>query len=161
MATTTLETPVMNGRSDAKGRQAVASFETYDEAQQAVDHLSDAKFPVEDVEIIGYDLRLVEQVTGRMTNGRATLYGMGIGAMWGLLFGLLVGLFTTGATWAGLTLGGLVIGGITGALFGFLTQWSTDGRRDFDSTSGMVAGHYDVVVAAQQVDRARGLLGQS
>jgi hypothetical protein len=151
----------LDGKAPVKGRQAAGSYQTYDQAQEAVDHLSDAKFPVEDVAIVGYDVRLVEQVTERMTNGKATLYGAGIGSMWGLLFGLLVGLFTTEAVWAGLVLGGLVIGAVFGALFGFFAHSVTDGRRDFESSWGLVAGRYDVIVAAEQLERARTLLSKN
>jgi Heat induced stress protein YflT domain len=144
--------------SAVRDGQSVASFATYPEAQGAVDRLSDAEFPVENVDIVGSDLRLVEHVTGRLTSGRAAMYGAGIGAWWGLLFGLLVGLFTTGPEWVGLVLGGLLIGAVFGALFGFFAQWATQGQRDFASTSGLVAGRYDVVVANEHAERARQLL---
>jgi hypothetical protein len=140
--------------------RSVASYTSYDQAQRAVDHLSDNGFPVENADIIGSDLRLVEHVTGRLTTGRATLAGAGSGAWLGVLFGLLVGLFTTGPTWLGLLLGGLVIGAVWGALFGFFAQWATGGRRDFSSERGLVAGRYDVVVADAQADRAQSLLAQ-
>jgi Heat induced stress protein YflT domain len=144
--------------SEPRNARSVASFDSYREAQQAVDRLSDAGFPVENVDIIGSDLRLVEHVTGRLTTGRAAMYGAGIGAWWGLLFGLLVGLFTTGPEWVGLVLGGLLIGAIFGASLGFFAHWATQGQRDFSSTSGLVAGRYDVMVANEQADRAQQLL---
>jgi hypothetical protein len=144
--------------SAVRDGQTVASFATYPEAQGAVDRLSDAGFPVESVDIVGSDLRLVEHVTGRLTAGRAAMYGAGIGAWWGLFFGLLVGLFTTGPEWVGLVLGGLAIGAIFGASLGFFTQWATQGRRDFSSTSGLVAGRYDVLVENEHAERGRQLL---
>ena len=52
------------------GGVQVGSFDSYEQAQAAVDHLSDQKFPVENVTIIGSDLRQVERVTGRLTWGR-------------------------------------------------------------------------------------------
>ena len=140
--------------------RSVGSYATYDDAQRAVDHLSDRGFPVENADIIGSDLRLVEHVTGRLTTGRAALAGAGTGAWLGVFFGLLVGLFTTGPAWLGLLLGGLVIGAVWGALFGFFAQWATGGRRDFSSERGLVAGHYDVVVADAHAQRARELLAQ-
>ena len=140
--------------------QSVASYATYDEAQRAVDRLSDSGFPVEKADIIGSDLRLVEHVTGRLTTGRAALAGAGSGAWFGVFLGLLVGLFTTGPAWLGLLLGGLLIGAAWGAAFGFFAQWATGGRRDFSSERGLVAGRYEVVVADDQADRARGLLAQ-
>lgn len=45
----------------------VARFEDYETAQHAVDYLSDDGFPVEKLDIVGSDLRLIERVTGRMT----------------------------------------------------------------------------------------------
>ena len=54
-------------------RPILVSFKTYEEAQAAVDNLSDNKFPVEHVTIIGNDLRSVEVVLGRMSWGRAAL----------------------------------------------------------------------------------------
>jgi len=142
----------------ARDGDTVASFSTYAEAQKAVDRLSDSGFAVESVDIVGTDLRLVEHVTGRLTNGRAAMYGAGIGAWYGGFFGLLVGLFTTGPEWVGLVLGGLLIGAIFGASFGFFAHWATQGQRDFSSTSGLVAGRYDVVVEKEQADRAKQLL---
>jgi hypothetical protein len=139
--------------------RSVASYATYDEAQRAVDKLSDDGFPVENATIVGTDLRLVEQVTGRLTTGRAALAGAGSGAWFGLFLGVLVGLFTTGPAWLGLLLGGLVIGAVWGAVFGFFTHWATGGRRDFSSERGIVAGRYDVMVTDAHADRARALLG--
>ena len=53
----------------------MASYDDYRQAQRAVDFLSDEKFPVEDVTIIGSDLRMVEKVLGRLTWGRALAAG--------------------------------------------------------------------------------------
>jgi hypothetical protein len=50
----------------------VASYSSYEEAQTAVDRLSDDGFPVENLDIVGSGLRLVERVTGRLTTSRAT-----------------------------------------------------------------------------------------
>jgi hypothetical protein len=62
-----------------------------------VDRLSDSGFPVEHLQIVG--IRTVEQVTGRMTTGKAALYGAGSGAWLGILTGLIFGLFTPGPAW--------------------------------------------------------------
>ena len=53
-----------------------------------MDYLSDNKFPVHVVSIIGEDVRLVERVLGRLTGARA----VGTGALSGAWFGLLIGL---------------------------------------------------------------------
>src|SRR5438105_13771784 len=94
----------------------VASFGTYEDAQKAVDQLSDDGFAVERLDIVGSDLRLVERVTGRLTKGRAASAGAASGAWFGLFIALIIGLFTTGPAWLGLILGGLFIGAAWGAV---------------------------------------------
>jgi hypothetical protein len=153
----------MQPRNDATysdaDKEVIASYPTYAEAQRAVDALSDAGFPVESVDIVGHDVRVVERVTGRLTNARAAGAGALSGAWFGLFIGLLVGLFTTGAEWVGLMLGGLLIGAFWGAAFGFVAHWLTRGQRDFSSVRSLVAGRYDVAVPRTQAERARELLG--
>jgi hypothetical protein len=146
---------------------AVASYTSYESAQAAVDRLSDDGFPVEHLDIVGSDLRLVERVTGRLTKGRAATAGMASGAWFGLMIGLVIGLFTTGANWLGVVLGGIVIGAIWGGLFGYAGHAATRGRRDFSSTKTLVAMKYDVIArngqseAAKEVLRTAGLLPAS
>jgi len=136
----------------------VASYPTYEQAQEAVDRLSDDEFPVENLDIVGSDLRLVEHVTGRMTKARAAGAGAAGGAWFGLFIGILVGLFTTGAVWLGLILGGLLIGAAWGAIFGYLSHAATRGRRDFSSTRRFVAARYDIVARGGLAEQARDVL---
>ncbi len=75
-----------------QARRAVASYSTYQEAERAVDHLADQGFPVQKVAIIGRDMRLVEQVIGRMGYGEAALHGAAAGALPGVLVGWIFGL---------------------------------------------------------------------
>jgi hypothetical protein len=138
--------------------ERIATFITYAQAQEAVDRLSDAGFPVERTQIVGRDLSVVESVTGRLTNGRAAAAGAASGAWFGLFIGLLVGLFTTGPAWLGLVLGGLLIGAAWGAAFGFFAHWASRGRRDFSSLTGLVASRYEVIVDDDYAARARELL---
>lgn len=150
-----------NDATHSEVTEVVASYATYAEAQRAVDALSDAGFPVESVEIVGHDVRLVERVTGRLTNVRAAAAGAASGAWFGLFIGLLVGLFTTGAEWIGLMLGGLLIGAIWGAAFGFVAHWLTRGQRDFSSVSSLVAARYDVTAPGAEAERARAIVGSN
>jgi hypothetical protein len=136
----------------------VASFDNYEDAQAAVDQLSDALFPVEQLDIVGSDLRLVEHVTGRLTLGRATAAGAASGAWFGLFIGLLVGLFTTGPTWIGLIIGGLAFGALWGAVFGYVGHAATGGRRDFSSMRSLTAARYDVIARGGHAEEARRLL---
>ena len=45
--------------------QSVGVFNSYAEAQKAVDRLADNDFPVKNLAIVGTDLKLMERVTGR------------------------------------------------------------------------------------------------
>ncbi len=135
----------------------VASYDDYEAAQRAVDRLSDDGFPVEYLDIVGSDLRLVERVTGRLTKGRAATAGAASGAWFGLLLGLLLGLFTTGP-WLALLVVGAAFGAIWGALFGFLGHAATRGTRDFASARTLVAMRYDLVARNGQVDAAKAAL---
>jgi hypothetical protein len=143
------------------GGVQVGSYDSYEQAQAAVDYLSDEKFAVENVTIIGSDLRMVEKVLGRLTWGRAIGAGAASGAWWGLFVGLLLGIFATdGASWTGSLLTGLVIGLVFGALFGAMGYAATRGRRDFTSTSQIVAGRYDVMCNPARAEDARALLAR-
>ena len=143
-------------------RRPVAAYDSYAEAQRAVDLLSDRGFPVEKVAIIGQGLRYVEQVTGRLTTGRAALLGALQGALLGAFFGLLMGLIFTydpnPAVWL-LLLYGLVVGALIGAALGAALHLATGGTRDFSSVPGMQAERYEVVVDEDVADRAAELLG--
>ena len=128
----------------------LATFTGYPEAQRLVDRMSDEGFPVQSVRIVGEGVRTVEQVTGRMTRGRAAAAGAASGAWFGVLVGLLFGLFTAGAAWVYLLLISLLIGAFWGAVFGFVAHWSTRGQRDFSSVMTLQAQRYEV-----HVDKAR------
>jgi len=139
--------------------RSVASYDRYADAQRAVDHLSDAGFPVQHASIVGSDLRLVEDVTGRLTIGRALVAGAVSGAWFGLLVGLIWALFAEDAGSAvGLLLGGLVLGAVFGAVFGATAHAATGGRRDFSSLQRLVAGRYEVLVDEAHATRATELL---
>src|SRR4051812_5893338 len=138
----------------------VASYEDYAAAQRAVDRLSDDGFPVEHLDIIGSDLRLVERVTGRLTKGRAAAAGAASGAWFGLLMGLLLGIFSS-SSWFGLLIVGALIGAVWGAVFGFLGHAATRGARDFASARTIVALRYDLVARNGYVDAAKSGLHQA
>jgi Heat induced stress protein YflT domain len=135
----------------------VASYPDYPGAQRAVDFLSDEKFPVEHTAIVGSDLRLVENVLGRLTVGRAALTGAATGAWFGLLIGLLLGIFVS-VNWFGVVAAAILIGAVWGAIFGAIAQAMTRGRRDFASRSSLRASQYDVNVETDYAEQARQLL---
>jgi hypothetical protein len=137
-----------------------ASYDNYAAAQRAVDRLSDDGFPVEHLDIVGSDLRLVERVTGRLTKRRAAIAGAAAGAWFGLLMGLLLSIFTTGG-WFTLLVVATVIGAAWGALFGYMQHAATRGNRDFASARSLAATRYDVVARDGYVDAARSGLQQA
>jgi len=135
----------------------VGSYDTYQEAQRAVGHLADSAFPVQGVTIVGIDPMLVERVDARLTWGRVLATGVASGAWLGLLVGLLLSLFSTGA---GLL--PIVIGLLSGVGFGLASaavrHASTRGQRDFVSHTQLVAHRYDVLCQPPTAERARDLL---
>ncbi|MDQ0578370.1 general stress protein [Streptomyces rishiriensis] len=144
-------------------RRTIASYTTYQEAERAVDHLSDQGFPVERTAIIGQDVRLVEQVTGRMGHGEAALHGAASGALPGALIGWIFGLLNwLDPVVSGLLLAlyGLVFGALVGALLGLLAHAAQQGRRDFASVSFMQPSRYDVVADDAVADEAARLLAE-
>ena len=69
-------------------------FDKYEEAQRAVDFLSDEHFPVQNCMIVGTELKQVERVTGRLTYGRAAMAGAASGLWFGVLVGFLLSFFS-------------------------------------------------------------------
>ena len=148
--------PLSPSPSDA--RRAIATYSSYQEAERAVDFLSDQKFPVERIAIVGTGLRSVEQVVRRITTGRAALTGAGQGAVIGLFITLLFGLFFTGPGFFGLLAYAVIIGAIIGAVFAAILHAVQGGRRDFASIAGTYAERYEVQADEDVADEARRLL---
>lgn len=148
-------------RPNEPARQVIATFDNYADAERAVDYLSDQRFEVNRVAIVGRELEYVEQILGRMNYGTAALRGAGSGALVGALIGWIFGLFnwieplTSALVLAGY---GLVFGAIVGALFGLLVHALQRGQRDFHSVSGLRPKYYDVVADLEVADRALQLL---
>lgn len=151
-------------RTTTSGRQTrrtVATFTTYDEAQRVVDRLSDGGFPVRRVAIVAEGLSFVEQVTGRMTWGKAALNGALGGAATGFFLGFILGflsLITPLVSALMLALYGLVIGAVIGAIFGLIFYGFSRGERDFTSIAGIRAAQYNVMVDEEVASEAERLL---
>jgi hypothetical protein len=159
------EAPMMFGRLSvnpiAAAWNTVARFDDYADAQRAVDRLSDDGYPVEKLDIVGSELRLVERVTGRLTKARAAAAGALSGLWVGLLIGVLFAVFTTGHSWAAVVLTGAGLGALWGGIFGFAAHLATRGQRDFTSRSGLAAVHYDLVAREGGAERARAILSDA
>jgi hypothetical protein len=135
-------------------------YDKYDDAQRAVDHLSDHEFPVQNCMIVGTELKQVERVTGRLTYARAAMAGAMSGAWMGLFVGLLLGFFSTNKDFGAILLAGILFGVVFGIVMGLVGYAATGGRRDFTSVSQVVATRYEVLVEHNLLARAQELLGQ-
>jgi hypothetical protein len=140
--------------------QSLGVFDKYADAQKAVDYLSDEEFPVQNVLIVGTDLKQVERVTGRLTWGRILLAGAASGAWLGLLIGLLLGIFAAESDWLPTVIGGVVIGLVFGLIWAVLGYAATRGQRDFSSVQKVVATKYEVLVEHKFLGKGQELLAR-
>ncbi|WP_426996434.1 general stress protein [Pseudarthrobacter sp. N5] len=137
----------------------VGSYTSYLDAQKAVDYLADQQFPVQMVSIVGNELKMVERVTGRLSYPRVALSGALSGMWFGLFVGVMLSFFSaTGGYFSILT--SVLMGAAFFMLFGIVTYAMQRGKRDFTSTSQVVATNYDVVVSFEAAHEARRLLQQ-
>jgi hypothetical protein len=139
--------------------QSLGVYDKYEDAQKAVDFLSDHEFPVENCMIVGTELKQVERVTGRLTTGRVALGGLLSGIWMGLFIGLIFSFFGTGSALA-VILSTVVIGALFGIVWALAGYAATRGRRDFSSVSRIVATRYEVLVEHKLAAQGRELLTQ-
>ena len=126
--------------------QSLGVFDKYADAQKAVDFLSDHEFPVENVLIVGTELKQVERVTGRLTWGKVLSAGAASGAWLGLLIGAVLSIFSDGSSAVVTILGGVAFGIVFGLISGAMGYGATRGQRDFSSVQKVVATKYEVLV---------------
>lgn len=139
--------------------ETIGRYTSYLDAQKAVDYLADHKFAVQRVAIVGNDLKTVERVTGRLSYPRVALGSAATGAWFGLFVGLILSLFA--GSESGITISSsIALGAIFWLLFGVLTYAFQRGKRDFTSTSQVIAASYDVIVEPELAAEARRLLQQ-
>ena len=139
--------------------ETIGRYTSYLDAQKAVDYLADHKFAVQRVAIIGNDLKTVERVTGRLSYPRVALGSAATGAWFGLFVGLILSLFA--GSESGITItSSIALGAIFWLLFGILTYAFQRGKRDFTSTSQVIATSYDVIVDPSLAGDARRMLQQ-
>ena len=139
--------------------RSLAIFDKYEDAQKAVDFLSDEQFPVQNVMIVGTDLRQVERVTGRLTWGKVLGGGI-LSGMWiGVFVGLILTMFGEQAQ-VGLLATAVLGGAAFGLIWAGLGYSMTRGKRDFTSVSQVVATKYEVLVEHKAYDQARDTLAR-
>jgi hypothetical protein len=139
----------------------IATYETYEQAQRAVDFLSDQAFPVQKVTIVGNGLRMVERVTGRLDRNRAASTGAMAGAWWGLFIGVMLTLFSEESQNSLLiVVAGIIAGAVFGAIMGMIGYSMTGGKRDFTSSSSVVATSYELLCSYAESQQAMDLLAR-
>ena len=139
--------------------EPIGRYTSYLDAQKAVDYLADHKFAVQQVAIVGNDLKTVERVTGRLSYPRVALGSAATGAWFGLFVGLILSLFAGSESGVTIT-SSIILGAIFWLLFGVITYAFQRGKRDFTSTSQVIATSYDVIVEPGLAAEARRLLQQ-
>jgi hypothetical protein len=145
---------------ELKFPQSVGIYQTYAEAQKAVDYLSDQRFEVQNLAIVGTDLKSVERVLGRRNWGTVIGQGVQSGVSTGLLVGLLLLIFARPGSVLALLLVSLVIGITLGIGFSAAAYAMTRGRRDFTSVTQTVATKYEVLCEHKVAAQAREMLQQ-
>lgn len=136
---------------------SLAVYDKYEDAQKAMDYLSDQDFPVQNCMIVGTDLKQVERILGRLTTGRVALGGALSGLWLGLFVGLIFSLFGDDSAFAVIVSTSLfgVLFGLIWALVGYA---ATRGQRDFTSVTQVVATRYEVLVEHKHAEQARTML---
>jgi hypothetical protein len=139
--------------------QSLAVYDKYEDAQKSVDFLSDHEFPVQNCMIVGTELKQVERITGRLTNGRVAAAGALSGLWLGLFVGLIFSFFGKDST-SGMAVifSTALLGAAFGAIWGLVGFLATRGQRDFSSVSSVVATRYEVLVEHKHATAARELL---
>ncbi|RCK70920.1 hypothetical protein DT076_00030 [Desertihabitans brevis] len=153
-----LNQPSMGSLFKLKFPQSVRIYDEYAQAQKAVDFLADQKFAVENLAIVGTDLKSVERVTGRRTWGSVILRGVTAGISVGLLFGLLFMLFVPSPNALVVVLVAVLLGIVLNVVMQAVAYGLSGGRRDFESLSQTVATRYELMCEHKVAQQARELL---
>ena len=137
---------------------SLGTFEKYEDAQKSVDFLADQKFPVENLAIVGTDLKLVERVTGRKHWGTVLRQSVMTGISTGLLVGILLAIFAQPDQFWQMLAVALGIAIVINLLFGALTYAMSGGKRDFSSIRTTIPNRYEILCEHKVVAQARELL---
>ena len=138
--------------------QSLAVYDKYEDAQKAVDFLSDHEFPVQNCMIVGTDPKQVERVTGRLTWGKVATGGLLSGVWLGLFVGIVLSLFGDNSSAWAIVLSTVLFGALFGLVWALIGYGATQGRRDFTSVTQVVATRYEVLVENKHAAQARELL---
>ncbi|WP_041790398.1 general stress protein [Microlunatus phosphovorus] len=140
--------------------QSVGIFNSYADAQKAVDYLADERFPVQNLAIVGTDLKSVERVLGRKSWSTVLSQGVSSGISTGLLVGIVMLIFANPPSVALMLVTCLAIGIAIGLTFAAVGYAMTRGKRDFTSVTQTVATKYEVLCEHKVAVQAREMLQQ-
>lgn len=138
--------------------ELLGRYRSYEDAQKVVDHLAAAEdFDIKALSIVGNDLRSVEHIRSRLSYPKVAGAGAAQGAMFGFFIGLLIWLFAPEAPMANLLLS-VAAGMAIWMIIGVISYAVRRGKRDFSSSSQLVATTFDVVCDFKVAARARALV---
>ena len=152
--------PNMGSLFELEFPQSVGLYESYEDAQKAVDYLADNKFEVQNLAIVGTELKSVERVLGRRNWGTVIGSGVQSGISTGLLVGIVMLLFAPVKNIFLLLVVALAIGIVLGVGFQALGYAMSRGKRDFTSVSQTVATKYEVLCEHKLAAKAKEMLQQ-
>ena len=138
--------------------QSVGIYNSYADAQKAVDYLADEKFEVQNLAIVGTDLKSVERVLGRRNWGTVITQGTQSGISTGLLVALVMLIFAKPGSFLLLLVVSLAIGIALGVGFSAAAYAMSRGKRDFTSVTQTVATRYEVLCEHKVAAQARQML---
>ena len=144
---------------DLQYPRSLGVYERYEQAQKVVDYLSDNEFAVENLAIVGTELRTIERIAGRLTRQKVAVASAASGVWMGLFIGVAFALFGDGNP-VGFVITLVILGGLFGAIWsqiGYSTL-TRGGTRDFSSVSQVVATKYEVLVEHKLAERATEML---
>ena len=135
--------------------QSVGIYNSYADAQKAVDYLADERFPVQNMAIVGTELRSVERVLGRRSWGTVLGQGVQSGISTGLLVAIIMLIFGRPTSWFLLIVFSLAVGIAIGVGFSAAAYALSRGKRDFTSVSQIIATKYEVLCEHKVAAEAR------
>ena len=146
-----------NSRLRLRSPASIAVYDTYEDAQHAVDYLADRNFPVQFLSIVGTELKSIERITGGLSWGRVLASAAMNGLVWGAMAALLFYFFVPNVSIALVFLGAIVVFVLANVLTSGISYAMTAGRRDFTSISQVVASRYSIIAAREAREATQAL----
>ncbi|WP_261624819.1 DUF3021 domain-containing protein [Nesterenkonia marinintestina] len=141
-----MNAPMLQGQNGGLPRgELLGRYRSYEDAQKVVEHLASSEgFDVKNLSIVGNDLRTVEHIRTRLSYPRVALGGAAQGALFGAFIGLLIFTFSPDSTPLDIVMA-VLMGMAIWMIIGVIGYSVRKGRRDFASSSQLVATTFDVV----------------